>query len=154
MQNQRRVNPSWLCQKNTDQTQQCLVFLTQSACGAGCLAPVLQNQLMALHVCTYVCAYRSILSENPKHVTSAGNFWLNPRFTLKGVLSFVSEKLLVPVSKNESKPLQTLPSLAKPAAALQTFNSAILTPVSNNNTGFLRNLLNSSGGKVCEKFWV
>ncbi|PKU48668.1 lysine-specific demethylase 3a [Limosa lapponica baueri] len=58
------------------------------------------------------------------------------------------EKLLVPTSKNESKPLQTLPSLAKPAAALQTFNSAILTPVSNNNTGFLRNLLNSSGGKT------
>ncbi|KAM9027381.1 lysine-specific demethylase 3A isoform 2-T5 [Ara ararauna] len=58
------------------------------------------------------------------------------------------EKLLVPIPKNENKPLQTLPSLAKPAAALQTFNSAILTPVSNNNTGFLRNLLNSSGGKT------
>lgn len=58
------------------------------------------------------------------------------------------EKLLVPISKNENKALQTLPSLAKPAAALQTFNSAILTPVSNNNTGFLRNLLNSSGGKT------
>lgn len=65
---------------------------------------------------------------------------------------FVSEKLLIPISKNENKPLQTLPSLAKPAAALQTFNSAILTPVSNNNTGFLRNLLNSSAGKVQEKF--
>ncbi|OXB54265.1 hypothetical protein ASZ78_012702 [Callipepla squamata] len=61
---------------------------------------------------------------------------------------FVAEKLLVPISKNENKPLQTLPSLAKPAAALQTFNSAILSPVSNNNTGFLRNLLNSSGGKT------
>ncbi|KAI1238111.1 hypothetical protein IHE44_0012826 [Lamprotornis superbus] len=58
------------------------------------------------------------------------------------------EKLLIPISKNENKPLQTLPSLAKPAAALQTFNSAILTPVSNNNTGFLRNLLNSSAGKT------
>lgn len=63
---------------------------------------------------------------------------------------FIAEKLLVPISKNENKALQTLPSLAKPAAALQTFNSAILTPVSNNNTGFLRNLLNSSGGKVCD----
>lgn len=62
----------------------------------------------------------------------------------------IAEKLLVPISKNENKPLQTLPTLAKPAAALQTFNSAILTPVSNNNTGFLRNLLNSSGGKVCD----
>ncbi|XP_025889893.1 lysine-specific demethylase 3A isoform X1 [Nothoprocta perdicaria] len=58
------------------------------------------------------------------------------------------EKLPIPISKNENKPLQALPSLAKPAAALQTFNSAILTPVSNNNTGFLRNLLNSSGGKT------
>lgn len=65
---------------------------------------------------------------------------------------FISEKLLIPISKNENKPLQTLPSLAKPAAALQTFNSAILTPVSNNNTGFLRNLLNSSAGKVQQKF--
>lgn len=69
-----------------------------------------------------------------------------------GFSFFISEKLLIPISKNESKPLQTLPSLAKPAAALQTFNSAILTPVSNNNTGFLRNLLNSSAGKVQEKF--
>lgn len=65
---------------------------------------------------------------------------------------FISEKVLLPISKNENKPLQTLPSLAKPATALQTFNSAILTPVSNNNTGFLRNLLNSSAGKVQEKF--
>ena len=76
---------------------------------------------------------------------------INPRFILRCVLFFISEKLLLPISKNENKPLQTLPSLAKPAAALQTFNSAILTPVSNNNTGFLRNLLNSSGGKVHEK---
>lgn len=74
-------------------------------------------------------------------------------FILRCALFFISEKLLIPISKNENKPLQTLPSLAKPAAALQTFNSAILTPVSNNNTGFLRNLLNSSGGKVYEKFW-
>lgn len=74
---------------------------------------------------------------------------INPCFIFRCFfLFFIAEKLLVPVSKNENKPLQTLPSLAKPTAALQTFNSAILTPVSNNNTGFLRNLLNSSGGKV------
>lgn len=73
-------------------------------------------------------------------------------YTSHGFPFCISEKLLIPISKNENKPLQTLPSLAKPAAALQTFNNAILTPVSNNNTGFLRNLLNSSAGKVQEKF--
>ncbi|XP_072718402.1 lysine-specific demethylase 3A isoform X3 [Ciconia boyciana] len=79
--------------------------------------------------------------------TSPSLSWLS-NLTSGNVNKENKEKLLVPVSKNENKPLQTLPSLAKPAAALQTFNSAILTPVSNNNTGFLRNLLNSSGGKT------
>ncbi|XP_043368646.1 lysine-specific demethylase 3A isoform X2 [Dermochelys coriacea] len=58
------------------------------------------------------------------------------------------DKLLTSTLKNENKPLQTLPTFTKLPTALQTFNSAILTPVSNNNTGFLRNLLNSSGGKT------
>ncbi|XP_075355645.1 lysine-specific demethylase 3A isoform X3 [Mycteria americana] len=79
--------------------------------------------------------------------TSPSLSWLS-NLTSGNVNKENKEKLLIPVSKNENKPLQTLPSLAKPAAALQTFNSAILTPVSNNNTGFLRNLLNSSGGKT------
>ncbi|KAM6136095.1 lysine-specific demethylase 3A isoform 2-T2 [Phoenicopterus ruber ruber] len=79
--------------------------------------------------------------------TSPSLSWLS-NLTSGNVNKENKEKLLVPISKNENKPLQTLPSLAKPAAALQTFNSAILTPVSNNNTGFLRNLLNSSGGKT------
>lgn len=79
--------------------------------------------------------------------TSPSLSWLS-NLTSGNVNKENKEKLLVPVSKNENKPLQTLPSLAKPTAALQTFNSAILTPVSNNNTGFLRNLLNSSGGKT------
>ncbi|XP_042726916.1 lysine-specific demethylase 3A isoform X2 [Lagopus leucura] len=79
--------------------------------------------------------------------TSPSLSWLS-NITSGNVNKENKEKLLVPISKNENKPLQTLPTLAKPAAALQTFNSAILTPVSNNNTGFLRNLLNSSGGKT------
>ncbi|XP_054060265.1 lysine-specific demethylase 3A isoform X1 [Rissa tridactyla] len=79
--------------------------------------------------------------------TSPSLSWLS-NLTSGNVNKENKEKLLTPTSKNENKPLQTLPSLAKPAAALQTFNSAILTPVSNNNTGFLRNLLNSSGGKT------
>ncbi|XP_006028705.1 lysine-specific demethylase 3A isoform X1 [Alligator sinensis] len=58
------------------------------------------------------------------------------------------EKVLPSALKNEHKPLQSIPTFAKPTTALQTFNSAILTPMSNNNTGFLRNLLNSSGGKT------
>ncbi|XP_028939168.1 lysine-specific demethylase 3A [Ornithorhynchus anatinus] len=56
--------------------------------------------------------------------------------------------LTVPSIKCESKSLQALPSLAKPATVLHTFNSTILTPVSNNSSGFLRNLLNSSAGKT------
>ncbi|KAM6269577.1 lysine-specific demethylase 3A isoform 2-T2 [Porphyrio hochstetteri] len=79
--------------------------------------------------------------------TSPSLSWLS-NLTSGNVNKENKEKLLIPISKNENKPLQTLPSLAKPAAALQTFNSAILTPVSNNNTGFLRNLLNSAGGKT------
>ncbi|XP_050803311.1 lysine-specific demethylase 3A isoform X2 [Gopherus flavomarginatus] len=58
------------------------------------------------------------------------------------------DKLLTSTLKNENKPLQTFPTFTKAPTSLQTFNSAILTPVSNNNTGFLRNLLNSSGGKT------
>jgi len=106
-----------------------------------------------LCICTYihVCIQKYlVLNTNPKH-TFFKVQRINACFILRCVLFLISEKLLTPISKNENKPLQTLPSLAKPAAALQTFNSAILTPVSNNNTGFLRNLLNSSGGKVYEK---
>uniref|UniRef100_A0A8C4V5B2 Lysine-specific demethylase n=1 Tax=Falco tinnunculus TaxID=100819 RepID=A0A8C4V5B2_FALTI len=79
--------------------------------------------------------------------TSPSLSWLS-NLTSGNVNKENKEKLLIPISKNENKPLQPLPTLAKPSAALQTFNSAILTPVSNNNTGFLRNLLNSSGGKT------
>ncbi|XP_029448721.1 lysine-specific demethylase 3A isoform X2 [Rhinatrema bivittatum] len=58
------------------------------------------------------------------------------------------EKLLTSPLQSENKPVPSLASFSKPAAALQTFNSAILTPVSNNSTGFLRNLLNSTGAKM------
>uniref|UniRef100_A0A7N4P921 Lysine-specific demethylase n=1 Tax=Sarcophilus harrisii TaxID=9305 RepID=A0A7N4P921_SARHA len=56
--------------------------------------------------------------------------------------------LTMPTLKNENKSLQSLPTLTKLPTVLHTFNSTILTPVSNNNSGFLRNLLNSSGGKT------
>lgn len=58
----------------------------------------------------------------------------------------------MPVLKNEIKCLPSLPPLNKSSTVLHTFNSTILTPVSNNNSGFLRNLLNSSTGKVCTRF--
>ncbi|XP_051692562.2 lysine-specific demethylase 3A isoform X2 [Oryctolagus cuniculus] len=54
----------------------------------------------------------------------------------------------MPILKNEIKCLPPLPPLSKSSTALHTFNSTILTPVSNNNSGFLRNLLNSSAGKT------
>lgn len=60
----------------------------------------------------------------------------------------------MPILKNEIKCLPPLPPLSKSSTVLHTFNSTILTPVSNNNSGFLRNLLNSSTGKVCISFIV
>ncbi|KAM4867767.1 lysine-specific demethylase 3A isoform 2-T4 [Thomomys bottae] len=54
----------------------------------------------------------------------------------------------MPILKNEIKCLPSLPPLNKSSTALHTFNNTILTPVSNNNSGFLRNLLNSSTGKT------
>ncbi|XP_006900427.1 PREDICTED: lysine-specific demethylase 3A [Elephantulus edwardii] len=54
----------------------------------------------------------------------------------------------MPILKNEIKCLPPLPTLSKSSTVLHTFNSTILTPVSNNNSGFLRNLLNSSTGKT------
>ncbi|XP_038174671.1 lysine-specific demethylase 3A isoform X1 [Arvicola amphibius] len=54
----------------------------------------------------------------------------------------------MPILKNEIKCLPPLPPLNKSSTVLHTFNSTILTPVSNNNSGFLRNLLNSSTGKT------
>ncbi|XP_073198969.1 lysine-specific demethylase 3A isoform X3 [Lepidochelys kempii] len=79
--------------------------------------------------------------------TSPSLSWL-ANLTSGNVNKENKDKLLASILKNENKPLQTLPTFTKPPTALQTFNSAILTPVSNNNTGFLRNLLNSSGGKT------
>lgn len=54
----------------------------------------------------------------------------------------------MPILKNEIKCLPPLPPLCKSSTVLHTFNSTILTPVSNNSSGFLRNLLNSSTGKT------
>ncbi|KAM8785454.1 lysine-specific demethylase 3A [Rhynchonycteris naso] len=52
---------------------------------------------------------------------------------------------MMPILKNEIKCLPPLPPLSKSSAVLHTFNSTILAPVSNNSSGFLRNLLNSTG---------
>ncbi|KAM5192686.1 lysine-specific demethylase 3A [Mantella aurantiaca] len=49
--------------------------------------------------------------------------------------------------KTESKTLPSFASFGKPAASLQPFSSSILTPMSSNSSGFLRNLLNSSSVK-------
>ncbi|XP_023558693.1 lysine-specific demethylase 3A isoform X2 [Octodon degus] len=55
---------------------------------------------------------------------------------------------VMPTLKNEVRCLPPLPPLNKSSSVLHTFNSTILTPVSNNNSGFLRNLLNSSTEKT------
>nr|DBA29410.1 TPA: hypothetical protein GDO54_009636 [Pyxicephalus adspersus] len=49
--------------------------------------------------------------------------------------------------KTESKTLPSFASFGKPASSLQPFSSSILSPMSSNSSGFLRNLLNSSGMK-------
>ncbi|XP_069488282.1 lysine-specific demethylase 3A [Ambystoma mexicanum] len=55
------------------------------------------------------------------------------------------EKLLLSTPKTESK---SFASWSKGGTSLNTFNSAILSPVPSNGSGFLRNLLNSSGAKL------
>lgn len=67
---------------------------------------------------------------------------------------FLEKQPTMPILKNEIKCLPPLPPLSKSSTVLHTFNSTILTPVSNNNSGFLRNLLNSSTGKVRVSFIV
>ncbi|KAM8940200.1 lysine-specific demethylase 3A isoform 2-T2 [Pelodytes ibericus] len=49
--------------------------------------------------------------------------------------------------KSDSKTLPSFATFGKPVSALQTFSSSILTPMSSNSSGFLRNLLNSSSVK-------
>ena len=65
------------------------------------------------------------------------------------LVSVLEKQPAMPILKNEIKCLPPLPPLCKSSTVLHTFNSTILTPVSNNSSGFLRNLLNSSTGKVC-----
>ncbi|XP_056410279.1 lysine-specific demethylase 3A [Hyla sarda] len=49
--------------------------------------------------------------------------------------------------KTENKALPSFASFGKPASALHPFSSSILSPMSSNSSGFLRNLLNSSSTK-------
>ncbi|XP_068131416.1 lysine-specific demethylase 3A [Hyperolius riggenbachi] len=49
--------------------------------------------------------------------------------------------------KTESKALPSFASFGKSAASLQPFSSSILSPMSSNSSGFLRNLLNSTSVK-------
>ncbi|PIO26389.1 hypothetical protein AB205_0199920, partial [Aquarana catesbeiana] len=51
------------------------------------------------------------------------------------------------IVKTESKTLPSFASFGKPAASLQPFSTSILSPMSSNSSGFLRNLLNSSSIK-------
>ncbi|XP_063313701.1 lysine-specific demethylase 3A [Pelobates fuscus] len=57
------------------------------------------------------------------------------------------DKPLTSSFKTESKTLPSFSTFGKPVSALQSFSSSILTPMSSNNSGFLRNLLNSSSVK-------
>ncbi|MEE6511322.1 hypothetical protein FKM82_017799 [Ascaphus truei] len=57
------------------------------------------------------------------------------------------DNLFTSMLKPDSKPLPSFASFGRPAPTLQTFNNSILTPMSSNNSGFLRNLLNSSSSK-------
>ncbi|CAJ0937866.1 unnamed protein product [Ranitomeya imitator] len=54
------------------------------------------------------------------------------------------DNLFTSTLKTENKALPSFASFGKPASALQPFSSSILSPMSSNSSGFLRNLLNSS----------
>ncbi|XP_063781106.1 lysine-specific demethylase 3A isoform X2 [Pseudophryne corroboree] len=57
------------------------------------------------------------------------------------------DNLFTSALKTESKALPSFATFGKPASSLQTFSSSILSPMSSNSSGFLRNLLNSSSTK-------
>ncbi|KAM3937804.1 lysine-specific demethylase 3A [Leptodactylus fuscus] len=57
------------------------------------------------------------------------------------------DNLFTSALKTENKALPSFASFGKPASALQPFSSSILSPMSSNSSGFLRNLLNSSSMK-------
>lgn len=54
------------------------------------------------------------------------------------------DNLFTSALKTENKALPSFASFGKPASTLQPFSSSILSPMSSNSSGFLRNLLNSS----------
>ncbi|XP_069833339.1 lysine-specific demethylase 3A isoform X2 [Dendropsophus ebraccatus] len=57
------------------------------------------------------------------------------------------DNLFTSALQTENKALPSFASFGKPASALQPFSSSILSPMSSNSSGFLRNLLNSSSTK-------
>ncbi|KAG9469604.1 hypothetical protein GDO78_020118 [Eleutherodactylus coqui] len=82
-----------------------------------------------------------------------------PSSSLSGPLSWLTnlpntnvnkenkDNLFTSALKTENKALPSFASFGKPASALQPFSSSILSPMSSNSSGFLRNLLNSSSVK-------
>ncbi|XP_075712622.1 lysine-specific demethylase 3A [Rhinoderma darwinii] len=82
-----------------------------------------------------------------------------PSSSLSGPLSWLTnlpntnvnkenkDNLFTSALKTENKALPSFASFGKPASALQPFSSSILSPMSSNSSGFLRNLLNSSSIK-------
>ncbi|CAN2388400.1 formaldehyde biosynthetic process [Pristimantis euphronides] len=82
-----------------------------------------------------------------------------PSSSLSGPLSWLTnlpntnvnkenkDNLFTSALKTENKALPSFASFGKPASALQPFSSSILSPMSSNSSGFLRNLLNSSCAK-------
>ncbi|XP_053560250.1 lysine-specific demethylase 3A isoform X2 [Bombina bombina] len=57
------------------------------------------------------------------------------------------DNIFTSMLKPDSMPLPSFASFGKPVSALQAFSSSILTPMTSNKSGFLRNLLNNSSVK-------
>ncbi|XP_053314115.1 lysine-specific demethylase 3A [Spea bombifrons] len=87
-----------------------------------------------------------VISKTPSLLPSGPLSWLTslPHTTVN---KENKDNLFASSFKTESKTLPSFATFGKPVSALQTFSSSILTPMSNNNSGFLRNLLNSSSIK-------
>ncbi|XP_071990221.1 lysine-specific demethylase 3A-B-like [Engystomops pustulosus] len=89
----------------------------------------------------------STTSKTPSSSVSGPLSWLSNLTPNTNVNKENKDNLFTSALKTETITLPSFASFGKPASALQSFGSSILSPMSSNSSGFLRNLLNSSSIK-------
>ncbi|KAG8546473.1 hypothetical protein GDO81_018824 [Engystomops pustulosus] len=89
----------------------------------------------------------SASSKAPSSSASGPLSWLTNLTPNTNVNKENKDNLFTSALRTENKALPSFASFGKPASALQPFSSSILSPMSSNSSGFLRNLLHSSSVK-------